>query len=244
MKFIRFSHNGEVKMGSLVDESTVRPLSVAAGSDIPLTEVELLTPTTPSKIVCVGLNYRCHATEMGHPIPDEPIIFLKPSTAVIAHKQTIVSPTCSRRVDYEAELAIVIGKDCRDVPKAKAHEFIFGYTCLNDVTARDLQAKDGQWTRAKSFDTFCPFGPFIETDLDPNNIGVRSFLNGELKQSGHTSNFIFDVATLVNFISGVMTLKTGDVIATGTPSGIGPMKPGDEIVIEIDGIGRLVNQVA
>jgi len=194
--------------------------------------------------VAVGLNYRDHASEMGLEIPKEPILFLKPSTSVIGPQEAIVYPSQSSRVDYEAELGVVIGRTCKDVDARDAKDYILGYTCLNDVTARDLQAKDGQWTRAKSFDTFAPIGPWIATDIeDPHTLSIQARLNGETKQSSNTSNLIFTVYELIDFISHIMTLREGDIIATGTPSGIGPMSLGDEIAIEIEGIGVLVNRV-
>jgi len=210
----------------------------------PLTIKRLLAPTLPSKIIAVGLNYRDHAEELGLELPKEPILFMKPATGVIGPLDEIVYPAQSTRVDYEAELAVVISKDCKDVKASNAGDVILGYTCMNDVTARDLQVSDGQWTRAKSFDTFAPIGPWIETDIDdPHCLAITSHLNGEIKQSSSTENLIFSVFELIEFISGIMTLNTGDVIATGTPSGIGPMNPGDEIVIAIEEIGVLKNKV-
>ncbi len=209
----------------------------------PLDEVKLLAPCRPSIVVAVGLNYRDHAEETGNPIPEEPILFLKPATTVIGPGDEIVYPSISERVDYEAELGVVIGRTARHVPRERAKDYILGYTCANDVTARDLQAKDGQWTRGKSFDTFCPLGPWIVTDLDPSELSICSRLNGQVKQASSTGELIFDVGHLVEFISQVMTLRPGDVIITGTPGGIGPMKPGDRVEIEIEGIGVLTNMV-
>ncbi len=211
----------------------------------PRVEIEkLLAPVEPGKIVAIGLNYSDHAAELGLDRPAEPVIFLKPSTAVIGPDDFIEYPQISERVDFEAELAIVIGRDCRRVTAGQASDYIWGYTCLNDVTARDLQFKDAQWARAKSFDTFCPLGPFIETEVaDPDNLLVRSYLNGELKQSSSTANLIFGIFALVSYISDIMTLKRGDVIATGTPAGIGPMQRGDRIMVEIEGVGQLENIV-
>jgi 2-keto-4-pentenoate hydratase/2-oxohepta-3-ene-1,7-dioic acid hydratase in catechol pathway len=197
----------------------------------------------PTKVIALGLNYRDHAEEFKMPIPKEPIIFMKPATAVIYGGGEIIYPKNATRVDYEAELAIVIGKEARNVPADRVAEFIMGYTCLNDVTERDMQTRDGQWTRAKGFDTFCPVGPVITDEIDPNAADVKSFLNGELKQHSNTKNLIFNIGQIVEFVTSVMTLLPGDMIATGTPSGVGPMKPGDEIVIEIEGIGRLANRV-
>ncbi len=208
-----------------------------------LSAVKLIAPCNPSKVVAVGLNYRDHAQELGLAVPDEPIIFLKPPTTVIAHGDEIVYPRRSARVDYEAELAVVIKDRIRDIDPEDVPDHILGYTCANDVTARDLQKKDVQWTRAKSFDTFCPAGPWIETDLDPGDLLIQSYLNGERRQSSRTSQLIFKVNGLVSFISGIMTLYPGDLILTGTPSGIGPMKQGDEIEVRIEGIGSLKNKV-
>ena len=204
---------------------------------------KLLSPCTPSKIVAVGLNYRDHANELGLALPDEPVIFLKPPTTVIGPGEAVVYPATSLRVDYEAELGVVIKNRTRSISPGEAPDHILGYTCANDVTARDLQKKDGQWTRAKSFDTFCPVGPWIETDLDPADLLIQSYLNGERRQSSRTSQLIFSVPELVSFISGVMTLEPGDLIITGTPAGIGPMKPGDEIEVRIEKIGSLKNVV-
>jgi 2-keto-4-pentenoate hydratase/2-oxohepta-3-ene-1,7-dioic acid hydratase in catechol pathway len=205
----------------------------------------LLAPALPGKIVAVGLNYRDHALEMGLALPEEPILFMKPSTSVIGPGDEIVYPAQSSRVDYEAELAVVISKQCRNVRADEARGVILGYTCFNDVTARDLQVKDSQWTRAKSFDTFSPLGPWIVTDIDdPNNLAITSRLNGEIKQSSNTNNLIFNVCDLIEFISSVMTLEKFDVIATGTPSGIGPMARGDAVEIAVEGIGALTNRIS
>ncbi len=198
---------------------------------------------SPEKIILTGLNYKDHARELDMKIPDEPIIFLKPPSAIIGPGENIIYPEGVRRLDYEAELAIVIGKEGKKIPEKKVKDYILGYTCLNDVTARDLQKKDRQWSRAKSFDTFCPLGPWIETDLDPSDIQIQSFLNGKLKQNSRTSNFIFRINFLISFISKIMTLKIGDIISTGTPAGIGPMQKNDKVEIVIEGIGSLKNQV-
>ncbi len=208
-----------------------------------LKDVKILTPSLPSKIVLVGLNYKDHARELKMKIPKEPIIFLKPPTSLVSCGENIIYPKGVGRLDYEAELALVIKKEAYNIPERKAGEYILGYTCLNDITARDLQKKDGQWTRAKSFDTFCPLGPCIETDLDLGALRVRSYLNGHLKQDSSTSNFIFQVKFLISFISMIMTLYPGDIISTGTPPGVGPMDPGDTVQIAIDGIGILTNKI-
>lgn len=249
MKIVRFKANGRVRYGILERNQVVEYQGTPFGRFTrgrrrhPLKAVKLLPPCTPSKIVAVGLNYRDHAEEVIRPIPDEPILFIKPPTAVIGPDDPIVYPAISQRVDYEAELAIVIKKRCRSVPAERAREYILGYSCLNDVTARDLQRKDGQWTRGKSFDTFCPLGPCIATDIDPNGVTIESYLNGERKQASNTKELIFPVEELVSRISQVMTLLPGDVIATGTPGGIGPMQPGDKIEVRIETIGSLRNPV-
>jgi len=208
---------------------------------IPIRETKFLSPTRPSKIVAVGLNYKAHAEEMGKPLPEEPLLFLKPSTAVIANKMRIVLPSMSNRVDYEGELAVVIGKKCRKVTPEEAKEYILGYSCFNDVTARDLQQKDVQYTRAKSFDTFAPYGPWIATDIDPIGLKITTKVNGEVRQEGNTEDMIFSPFELVSFISQVMTLLPGDVIATGTPPGVGPLNEGDRVEVDIEGIGTLIN---
>ena len=214
------------------------------GREFPLEELKIFAPCQPTKIVALGLNYRSHAEELKMKLPEDPLLFLKPSTSVIGPDENIFYPVMSRRVDYEAELGVVIGKEAKGVSEDKAEEYILGYTCFNDVTARDLQGKDKQFTRSKGFDTFAPMGPWIETELDPSNLKVESYLNGELKQSGTTADLMFPTFQLVSFISKVMTLLPGDVIATGTPAGIGPMQVGDTIEIVIEGIGALRNRVS
>jgi 2-keto-4-pentenoate hydratase/2-oxohepta-3-ene-1,7-dioic acid hydratase in catechol pathway len=208
------------------------------------TEVRLLAPCVPTKVVAVGMNYQDHAKELGMAVPENPVLFLKPPTAVIGPGDDIIYPAMSRQVDYEGELGIVIRDRVSGIAVGNARKHILGYTCANDVTARDLQKRDGQWTRAKSFDTFCPVGPWIETDLDPGDLAIETYLNGERRQSSRTSQFVFNVDRLVCFISQVMTLHPGDLIITGTPAGIGPMKPGDEIEVRIEGIGNLKNRMA
>jgi 2-keto-4-pentenoate hydratase/2-oxohepta-3-ene-1,7-dioic acid hydratase in catechol pathway len=203
--------------------------------------VELLVPAEPGKIVCVGLNYRDHALEMGHGLPEEPLIFLKPASSLLAPGKPIRRPQASARVDYEAELALVIGR--RTGPGDGTEDAIFGYTCANDVTARDLQKKDGQWTRAKGFDTFCPLGPALVRGLDVADLAVECRVNGALKQSSRTSQLVFSPAQLVRFVAGVMTLDPGDVILSGTPGGIGPLAAGDEVEVRIQNIGSLTNRV-
>jgi 2-keto-4-pentenoate hydratase/2-oxohepta-3-ene-1,7-dioic acid hydratase in catechol pathway len=205
----------------------------------------MLAPVIPrSKVVCIGKNYADHAAEMGGKVPDEPIIFLKPNTSVIGPNDTIVWPQMSERVDHEVELAIVIGRICKDVPKERVSDVIFGYTIANDVTARDLQKKDGQWTRGKGFDTFCPIGPWIDTDFIPGNQRLTASVDGQVKQSAQLSDMIFDIPTIVNFVSSVMTLLPGDIILTGTPAGIGPVVVGGKVSVAIEGLGELTNKVA
>lgn len=249
MKFIRFKKEGRIFQG-LLSEKKVHVITgdmfsdfSAAKEGLDLAGINLLAPCVPGKVIAVGLNYRGHAREMQMPIPEEPLLFMKPATAVIGPESPIVYPEMSQRVDYEGELGVVIGRTCKHISEADAPSFIFGYTCVNDVTARDLQKKDVQFTRAKSFDTFCPIGPCIETGLDPATARIETRLNGELRQETTTGDFICPVYALVAFISRVMTLLPGDVIATGTPSGIGPMQPGDEVEVRISGIGALRNRV-
>ncbi len=210
-----------------------------------LDELKVLPPVTPSKVVCVGLNYIDHARELDMELPGCPIIFLKPPSAVIGHGDMIVYPPESRRVDYEAELAVVIGMRCKNVSAAHAGDVILGYTCFNDVTARDIQKADGQWTRAKSFDTFAPVGPFVvmAENVDISNAYIRSRVNGQLRQDSSVNNMIFDILALIEFISHIMTLEKGDVIATGTPAGVGQLNPGDTVKIEVEGVGTLENEV-
>lgn len=209
-----------------------------------LDEVKLLAPCAPSKIVAIGLNYRSHAEETRNPVPQSPIMFLKPPTAVIGPEENIVYPPSTTRVDYECELGVVIGKKTRMVSEEEALGYVLGYTCFNDVTARDHQRDDVQWTRGKGHDTFAPFGPWIETELEPGNLDISTVVNGEIKQHGNTQDLIFSVPYLISFISQVMTLLPGDVIATGTPAGIGPIKPGDTVEIKIEKIGTLKNYVS
>ena len=214
------------------------------GATFPLDDVRLLAPVLPSKVVAVGRNYADHAREMGAEPPAEPVLFLKPSTAVVGHGDPIAYPVkLTQRVDYEGELAVIIGRLCREVPAAQAAEVIFGYTCANDVTARDLQARDGQWTRAKGFDTFCPLGPWIETDADPADLELTTMVNGDVRQQARTSQLLYDVPALVEYVSTVMTLLPGDVLLTGTPAGVGPLEDGDEVSVTIENIGSLRNTV-
>ncbi|GAA4571231.1 fumarylacetoacetate hydrolase family protein [Planotetraspora kaengkrachanensis] len=214
------------------------------GERYPLAEVRVVAPMLPSKVVAIGRNYADHAKEMGNEAPAEPIVFLKPSTSVIGSGEAVAYPEkLTERVDFEGELAVVIGRLCREVPVERAYDVIFGYTCANDVTARDLQSKDGQWTRAKGFDTFCPLGPWIETDLDPSDLALTTTVNGELRQSARTSLLLHDIPALIAHVTAFMTLLPGDVILTGTPAGVGPLSVGDEVSVGIEGIGTLTNRV-
>lgn len=214
------------------------------GTSWPLADVKLLPPCQPSKIVCVGRNYREHAAELGNDLPKEPLIFLKPPSSILAPSDPIVLTSHSERVDFEGELAIIIGKPCAHLESfTDVKPYILGYTCLNDVTARDLQIRDVQFTRAKSFDTFCPFGPFIETDLDLSTTTVETFLNTKKRQSARVGEMIFPVDVIIRWISQVMTLLPGDVIATGTPSGVGPLTAGDVVEVTVSGVGTLRNPV-
>lgn len=249
MKIVRFAYRKSVHWG-VVEADTIRFLRAAPYKGIILTNkripsrlAKLLAPASPSKIILVGLNYTDHARELGMAIPKSPIIFLKPTTALVGPQAPIVYPQGIRRLDYEAELALVIRAKAKDISEKEAKKYILGYTCLNDVTARDLQAKDGQWTRAKSFDTFCPLGPHLETDLIISDLNIQLYLNGRLRQSSSTRHFIFYPFYLVSFISKVMTILPGDVISTGTPAGVGRMKRGDAVEVNIEGIGTLKNRV-
>ncbi|HEX3931465.1 MAG TPA: fumarylacetoacetate hydrolase family protein, partial [Nocardioides sp.] len=222
---------------------------VFTGEQVPLADARLLAPVIPrSKVVGIGKNYADHAAEMGGEAPAEPLIFLKPNTSVVGPGDPVVMPPQSAEVHYEGELAVVIGRLCKDVPPDQVADVIYGYTCADDVTARDLQHSDGQWARAKGFDSFCPLGPWIETDLDPqtfaDGVTVQTHLNGDLVQDGSTRDLIFDIPTLVAYVTSVMTLLPGDVILTGTPEGVGPMEPGDEVEVSVAGIGALTNTVA
>lgn len=250
MKIIRFAIEGTTRFG-VVKENRILEVEGDIFGEYKTTliehhptEIRFLPPCSPTKIVGVGLNYRDHAAEMNKSLPEEPLLFMKPGTAAIGHEDKIVYPKqMSSRVDYEGELAAVIGKKAKCVNEDEAPIYIFGYTCINDVTARDLQAKDVQYTRAKGFDTFAPIGPAIETELDPNDLQISTFLNGERRQNSRTSELIFNIPRLLSFISRVMTLLPGDIIATGTPSGIGPMRGGDQVEVKIEGIGILRNYV-
>ncbi|UMZ74873.1 fumarylacetoacetate hydrolase family protein [Natranaerofaba carboxydovora] len=253
MKLIRYCNNikDNINYGTLDDKSgMIHELEgsyfdsfARTGNTLALEEVNLLSPVHPGKIVGVGLNYRDHAKEFGLSLPDEPMLFLKPSTTVIDPGSSIIYPEGSKRVDFEGELAIIIGSQVKGCDVDEASKYIFGYTCANDITARDLQKKDGQWSRAKSFDTFLPVGPCIETEVDPANLQVQTYVNGEEKQNSNTSEMVFNVYELVSFISSIMTLEPGDVIITGTPPGVGPLSRGDQVEVKIQNIGVLKNDV-
>ncbi|MFC4906179.1 fumarylacetoacetate hydrolase family protein [Actinomadura gamaensis] len=250
MRIARFS-TGEGMSFGVVEENTIAAIAAHpfgelsfTGQRFPLADVRLLAPILPSKVIAIGKNYAEHAREMGGEPPAEPVIFSKPSTAVIGSGEAVAYPEkLSERVDYEGELAVVIGRLCREVPASRARDVILGYTCANDVTARDLQKRDGQWTRAKGFDTFCPLGPWIETELDPSDLAITTRLNGEVKQQARTSELTHGIPELIEYVTQVMTLLPGDVILTGTPAGVGPMEIGDEVGVEIEGIGTLTNRV-
>jgi 2-keto-4-pentenoate hydratase/2-oxohepta-3-ene-1,7-dioic acid hydratase in catechol pathway len=259
MRIVRFTASAEFGVGSeplfgvLNDTDSILVLRgdpiyagiVPQDKSLKLSDVKLLAPVIPrSKVVCIGKNYADHAAEMDSVVPSEPIIFIKPNTSVIGPVETIVWPSMSERVDHEAELAIVIGRICKEVPATKYKDVIFGYTLANDVTARDLQKKDGQWSRAKSFDTFCPLGPWIDTEFVPADQGISATLNGEVKQSSILSEMIFKIPQIIEFVTNVMTLLPGDVILTGTPAGIGAMPAGSTISVSIDGLGTLTNKVS
>ncbi|HWV26919.1 MAG TPA: fumarylacetoacetate hydrolase family protein, partial [Aeromicrobium sp.] len=255
MRVARFAGDDDPRFGLIGDEGGVATVAVLkgdplyagiefTGEKIPLDDVRLLAPVIPrSKVVCVGKNYAAHAAEMGSAAPTEPLLFLKPNTSVIGPGEPIFYPEQSNEVHFEGELAVVIGRICRDISPTDAPKVIFGYTIANDVTARDLQAADGQWTRAKGFDSFCPLGPWIETDLDTEAVSVRTELNGELKQDGNTRDLIHRIPDLIAHISSIMTLLPGDVVLTGTPEGVGPMEVGDDVSVTIEGIGTLSNRV-
>ncbi len=250
MRIYRYKHQGKIQRGVLKEEklypirgSIFRKFTVGR-SGAAISRVLLLPPVLPGKIVAVGRNYRDHAAERGKPVPKQPLLFLKPPSAVIGPHDSIIYPDMAGRVDYEGELALVIKKRAAQLTEDDdVFAYILGYTCLNDVTARDLQDRDGQWTRAKSFDTFAPLGPCIATDLNPARLKLKTFLNGKLRQSGNTRNLIFPVPYLLRYISQIMTLEPGDVVTTGTPAGIGAMTPGDRVDVQIEGIGTLSNTV-
>ena len=253
-KYIRFqtSDNQEAQYG-ILDNDSIQELSHApwdGGTETDekyaVESVKIITPVTPTKIICIGLNYHAHvkASYSADEAPKNPLLFLKPSSSLVGDGDEIIHPKQSERVDYEAELGLVIGKTAKNVSEKDADDYIFGFTCVNDVTARDLQKQDGQWSRAKGFDTFCPTGPHIITDLDYSDILIEGVVNGEVIQSGRTAQMIFKIPFLIAYISSVMTLNPGDLISTGTPAKIAPMKPGDEIEVRIQNVGSLKNRMS
>jgi len=259
MRVVRFTPQPDAGLGTdplfgiLEDDNQISIISgdpiyhgiQKTAAKVELTKVRLLAPVIPrSKIVAVGKNYADHAAEMGGVVPEEPIIFLKPNTSVIGPGDTIVWPAMAPTIDYEAELAIVIGRVCKEVPKERVKDVIFGYTMANDITSRELQKRDGQWMRAKSFDTFCPIGPWIETEFVPGTQRITTTLNGETKQDASIADMIFKVEDIIHFVTQVMTLLPGDVIITGTPAGIGPMPEKSTVAISIEGLGQLTNKVS
>ncbi|PLW68454.1 DUF2437 domain-containing protein [Streptomyces sp. SCUT-3] len=256
MRIARFSIDGNVAFGAVEGDpagpdglvvDVIKGIPFAefelSGTKIPLDKVRLLPPVLPSKIVAVGRNYAEHAAEMGGEVPEVPVTFFKPSTSVVGPGDPIVLPAFSREVHHEAELAVVIGRMCREVPRERAAEVILGYTCANDVTARDVQRSEEQWARAKGFDTSCPLGPWIETDVDPADLAVTATVNGELRQAGRTGQMVRSVADLIVHVTEAMTLLPGDVLLTGTPAGVGPIEAGDEVAVTVEGIGTLTNKV-
>ncbi|GAA0325892.1 fumarylacetoacetate hydrolase family protein [Streptomyces polychromogenes] len=259
MRIARFSIDGNVAFGA-VEGSTALAASEGelvldiikgipfadfelSGTKVPLSKVRLLPPVLPNKVVAVGRNYAEHAAELGNELPEAPITFFKPSTSVVGSGDPIVYPSFSQDLHHEAELAVVIGRMCREVPKERVKDVILGYTCANDVTARDVQQREKQWARAKGFDSACPLGPWIETDLDPSDLAIQCTVNGEQRQLGRTGDMVRSVEDLVVHISEAMTLLPGDVILTGTPAGVGPLNVGDEVAVTIEGIGTLTNKV-
>ncbi|WP_404475676.1 fumarylacetoacetate hydrolase family protein [Microbacterium aerolatum] len=251
MKIARFSHNDAIQYGILDEQELVvlagDPMFAGfdtTGERVPLADAALLAPVIPrSKVVCVGKNYHDHAAEMGGVAPEEPLLFLKPNTSVIGPGDTIVRPTLSEQTEHEGELAVVIGRIAKNVKAENALDYVFGYTVANDVTARDLQRKDGQWTRGKGFDTFCPLGPVIETEFDDADATIETRVNGEVRQHAPLSDMIHSVADIIEYASAVFTLLPGDVILTGTPAGVGRFAAGDTVEVEVSGIGILRNTV-
>jgi len=251
MRFARFAYKKKVSYG-IVDGEVVRPIEGdifseprTDGHPIPIREVKLLVPTVPTKVIALGMNYRNHAAELKLEIPDEPVLFYKPLSSLIGMHDCIQYPPQSHRVDYEAEMAFVIGKPAKNVPVAQALEYVLGYTCFNDITARDIQFKKPpiEFVKSKSFDTFGGVGPWIETEVDPRNLALECLVNGVVKQAGNTGDLIFGVAEILSYISNIMTLCPGDIIATGTPSGIGPLTVGDVVSVRLEGVGTLENMV-
>jgi len=250
MRLVRFRHADRIATGAITSGDTIQVLAgtffedpVPTGEEVDLADVLLLAPILPSKVVCVGKNYAAHAAEFDSEVPEEPLLFLKPSTSVIGPNDPIQLLPISRRIDYEGELAVVVGRLARNVRAEDASRYLLGFTCANDVTLRSLQRTDDQWTRAKGFDGSCPLGPWIETDVDPTGVSVETRLNGDVVQHGTTEEMVFGVATLIEFITTFMTLLPGDVILTGTPEGVGPIADGDLVEVEVEGVGVLANPV-
>ncbi|MDI6809074.1 MAG: fumarylacetoacetate hydrolase family protein [Candidatus Eisenbacteria bacterium] len=251
MRIVRYQIKDEAPRCGLIMEGEIKPIEGSIfgdyrrmGPGVPVGSVRLLAPAEPGKIICLGRNYAEHAREHGSDVPKVPLIFMKPPSSIINPGDKIVLPPQSQQVEHEAELVVVIGRRGRHIAAGEARGYILGYTIGNDATARDLQRSDGQWTRAKSFDTFCPFGPWIDTEFDPSDALIACTVNGAVRQKASTREMIFKVDTLVAFISSVMTLEAGDLIFTGTPAGVGPLKPGDVVEVEIQGLGKLSNPVA
>jgi 2-keto-4-pentenoate hydratase/2-oxohepta-3-ene-1,7-dioic acid hydratase in catechol pathway len=252
VRLLRFRYGDRIATGAVETGSdVVRVLAgtffeepLPTGEELPIDDVRLLAPVLPSKLVCVGKNYAAHAAEFGMEVPEEPLLFLKPSTAVIGPNEPIKLLPISKRIDYEGELAVVIGRIARDVRAEDAYRYILGYTCANDVTLRDLQRTDDQWARAKGFDGSCPLGPWIETDVDPTDVAVETRLNGDVRQNARSTDMVFGVATLLEYITSFMTLLPGDAILTGTPEGVGRLASGDVVEVEVEGVGTLRNEVA
>ncbi|QGV78306.1 fumarylacetoacetate hydrolase family protein [Streptomyces ficellus] len=258
MRIARFSIDGNVAFGAVEGDSApgekdglvldiIKGIPYGdfelSGTKVPLSKVRLLPPVLPNKVVAIGRNYAEHAAELGHDVPDVPVAFFKPTTSVIGPGDAIEYPSFSNELHHEAELAVVIGRMCREVPRERVKDVVFGYTCANDVTARDVQQREKQWARAKGFDTACPLGPWVETDLDPSDVTIQCTVNGEQRQLGRTSDMVRSVEDLVVHITEAMTLLPGDVILTGTPAGVGPLNVGDEVAVTIEGIGTLTNKV-
>jgi 2-keto-4-pentenoate hydratase/2-oxohepta-3-ene-1,7-dioic acid hydratase in catechol pathway len=250
VKIVRYQTEDRAAWGTLDDGVVLAAqgtpfVDLVSTSDVvgPVDEVRLLAPVTPSTVLCVGRNYRSHAEEFGNKVPDEPLLFLKPPAAVVGPGARVVYPALSQRVDPEAELVLVIGRTARNVAAADAWDVIGGYTCGNDVTARDIQKSDGQWTRGKGFDTFCPIGPWVETDYDPADVAVSCTVDGERRQDGRTKDLIFPIPYLIEYITRFTTLRPGDVILSGTPEGVRPVEPGNTVTVEVEGLGSLTNTV-
>ncbi|UQA93720.1 fumarylacetoacetate hydrolase family protein [Streptomyces halobius] len=251
MRIVRFKKAETVRYGILLGNEVAPLINGPFGLlDIPddaprfpLPEVQLLSPVTPGKVLAVGRNYAAHAAELGNDVPEEPLVFLKPGSSVIGPGENIVKPPYTKELHHEAELAVVIGRRCKELTPGQVPAHILGYTCANDITARDLQGPDRQWWRAKGSDTFCPLGPWVETELDPAALSVRTEVDGETRQDGSTAQMVHTVAMLISHISAAMTLDPGDVILTGTPAGVGPLHPGDQVTVSVEGIGDLTNRI-